>query len=810
MADKKSHPFPATASSDLCGSFKKGSKNRWVSLFAEDHIVGIYKNASDPAPADIFFTERMEVIVRTLGGGDTELELKSGGQSISLRLNDDEEIKQKYALRDNFSSDLEVWIAKLDEFEEVKVIREGVDEGGERKLELEEAAVGGDFEGELRATLDEVAQAFNLNLRIDMAENLPKMDTFGKIDAYVVVFDKDGRKHRTPIIKNEYNPKWDYNIRLDVHLNNEVEMIIMDHDSVGDDELAATCSFVPGVLLDQRSLQLELNLAKKSSKKSYLRISTNTVLKQQGEASVYKKDFSKGDIHGFLERKTKYSWKKNYYVLKDGTSRLEYYTNEFTDDFDGCIFLNSYCFTKDLDVIRNDDKKEFSLMTPERSYTLKASSVEDKLKFVEGLAKMYPPASQASIEALSSSSSSLMDLNVGVQAAYSGAIAEGKGVAGSSVSSSALLADNEIVCRVQLLESFFRNEPTVLGLQKRVKQLFHQCLEICPNQRLLFVQEFDALKLGTFQHRIGFVDIHRSLDTTRRHISSITIENQEIHTPSWIESPSVKSLLVRSVSFAVKLTLLDNIFQKLERVDSQGGGPHRHFNQEGTLLERVITGIVADMLCEAERFRKQDAFDLSSLHTQLSCVKQLSEFNWKSKDGCDEFNHAIMEIIFHLRNFINSENVAKRVFFKRPFIRRSMDKSLIEAGKKATGASTDSLKELVNTYKEGGGDEYSPHITSKVAYQSDCQIQTSYVEMRAGQFRSKIRVPREAMMNEMKYKVRDYDHRLALIAEKMAQLKESNGQYGGSVDATNCVPLTGFPNNTFFLCAGINTMNVQH
>ena len=41
-----------------------------------------------------------------------------------------------------------------------------------------------------------------------------------------------------------------------------------------------------------------------------------------------------------------------------------------------------------------------------------------------------------------------------------------------------------------------------------------------------------------------------------------------------------------------------------------------------------------------------------------------------------------MELIYHLRKFVKASKVDDRVFFKRPFVRRSMDKSLLEASKK--------------------------------------------------------------------------------------------------------------------------------
>ena len=102
---------------------------------------------------------------------------------------------------------MEAWVSKLGGMEEVRVIREGVAslEGGFAQ------GLAGDG-ASMRATLDVEAQSFSLNLCVNEAENLPKMDTVGRIDAYVVVMDTSGRKHRTPTIKNQYHPKWNYDV----------------------------------------------------------------------------------------------------------------------------------------------------------------------------------------------------------------------------------------------------------------------------------------------------------------------------------------------------------------------------------------------------------------------------------------------------------------------------------------------------------------------------------------------------------------------------------------------------------------------
>ena len=105
-------------------------------------------------------------------------------------------------------------MAKLREIPEVCVIKEGCGEVEGKAEEEEEAEEGGEAGGLggglLRVTLDEEAQAFYLNLHIDGAESLPG----GRIDAYVVVVDMNGRKHRTPTIKHQKDPKWNYNVTL--------------------------------------------------------------------------------------------------------------------------------------------------------------------------------------------------------------------------------------------------------------------------------------------------------------------------------------------------------------------------------------------------------------------------------------------------------------------------------------------------------------------------------------------------------------------------------------------------------------------
>ena len=44
----------------------------------------------------------------------------------------------------------------------------------------------------------------------------------------------------------------------------------------------------------------------------------------------------------------------------------------------------------------------------------------------------------------------------------------------------------------------------------------------------------------------------------------------------------------------------------------------------------AVSAIIFDLVCEASHFKTNDAFDLSDLHSQLSCLRQLSEYQWKS------------------------------------------------------------------------------------------------------------------------------------------------------------------------------------
>jgi Ca2+-dependent lipid-binding protein len=52
-----------------------------------------------------------------------------------------------------------------------------------------------------------------ISVHVVSATSLPKMDSgFGKIDAYVVLVDSEGKKHQTPVIKSNYDPVWDHKV----------------------------------------------------------------------------------------------------------------------------------------------------------------------------------------------------------------------------------------------------------------------------------------------------------------------------------------------------------------------------------------------------------------------------------------------------------------------------------------------------------------------------------------------------------------------------------------------------------------------
>ena len=78
-----------------------------------------------------------------------------------------------------------------------------------------------------------------------------------------------------------------------------------------------------------------------------------------------------------------------------------------------------------------------------------------------------------------------------------------------------------------------------------------------------------------------------------------------------------------SLGFEHKLRILDNFLAK----EATGKTNINQTNSYGY----AAAGVVSDLICEANHFKRYDAFDLSDLHTQLSCLKQLSEFQWKSK-----------------------------------------------------------------------------------------------------------------------------------------------------------------------------------
>ena len=55
----------------------------------------------------------------------------------------------------------------------------------------------------------------------------------------------------------------------------------------------------------------------------------------------------------------------------------------------------------------------------------------------------------------------------------------------------------------------------------------------------------------------------------------------------------------------------------------------RNIDKEDT-LGFIISGLVSDLICEANQFKIHDGFDLSDLHSQLACFKQLAQYKWKT------------------------------------------------------------------------------------------------------------------------------------------------------------------------------------
>merc|ERR1712096_446132 len=82
----------------------------------------------------------------------------------------------------------------------------------------------------------------NILFTIHEARNLEKKGLIGKPDPYVFIkFGKETFTSKT--IKNQYNPAWEFNVKLDVKeiVENLVFLEVFDEDIGKDDSLGKTC-----------------------------------------------------------------------------------------------------------------------------------------------------------------------------------------------------------------------------------------------------------------------------------------------------------------------------------------------------------------------------------------------------------------------------------------------------------------------------------------------------------------------------------------------------------------------------------------
>ncbi|KAH7819075.1 putative myoferlin-like protein [Monocercomonoides exilis] len=86
---------------------------------------------------------------------------------------------------------------------------------------------------------------YELKVRAYRAEKLPKTDTFGKTDAYVLAqFASESMK--TDYKKENFDPIWNTELRLPVYvptMSDRIAVRVVDYDKVGDDEPIATMNF---------------------------------------------------------------------------------------------------------------------------------------------------------------------------------------------------------------------------------------------------------------------------------------------------------------------------------------------------------------------------------------------------------------------------------------------------------------------------------------------------------------------------------------------------------------------------------------
>mmetsp|Transcript_6627 Transcript_6627/g.18726 ORF Transcript_6627/g.18726 Transcript_6627/m.18726 type:complete len:396 (-) Transcript_6627:168-1355(-) len=95
------------------------------------------------------------------------------------------------------------------------------------------------------------------------ALHLPKLDMFGKIDAYAIVRNESGTsKAKTKVVDKDYNPRWNQTVLIETPLSSRIMVDVFDSDAVGDDDLACQASFLPSDLVARGELEVEMKSQK--------------------------------------------------------------------------------------------------------------------------------------------------------------------------------------------------------------------------------------------------------------------------------------------------------------------------------------------------------------------------------------------------------------------------------------------------------------------------------------------------------------------------------------------------------------------
>ena len=85
-----------------------------------------------------------------------------------------------------------------------------------------------------------------IHVRAIEADNIPKMDTFGKADPYVVfrLGLNVEKKYKTRYIEKTFNPKWNETFQIPLRFSRDNFQITMyDHDKVGNDDVIGSTAF---------------------------------------------------------------------------------------------------------------------------------------------------------------------------------------------------------------------------------------------------------------------------------------------------------------------------------------------------------------------------------------------------------------------------------------------------------------------------------------------------------------------------------------------------------------------------------------